>query len=415
MIDLIKIYRLPVTVDHLLSIPLLNFSLNAYTSGELNTKDQRAYYKDFTFTLNRHNNGKDDKRTLVGSLHKSWNDGKHNYNGFSFQNVVAVIKDLQDKIGIDPRKCRLNNIEFGVNVTVDFNPEELLRDLIHHLQSPFVRMNKGIGRSAEHMQYFIKIYNKGLQYSLPYHVLRIEIKVRTMDYLHSKGIRLYTLADLLDVNIHRQLADNILQRFNEILFYDTTIHMDSLPEKQQLILSNARVPDYWESLPSKSDRDYFLKQYKKIYNDNVKQDWKKIIGPMIKQKTEELISNAQTVHPPPKELSISLQHDCTLNDCIVEVSDSVKTVIQDLQPGSLHINKPSFSGNDLGNRQDYPKYNKVSDGRKTDVTVPEMIDKLDKVSDRVSSTSEDQHVNDHFKTKEQQKWAIAELENFFHD
>ena len=205
-----------------------------------------------------------------------------------------------------------------------------------HEGKPFIPMPQGIGKSCEHSQYFIKIYNKGAQFNLPENILRIENRVRTMDYLHSKGIYIRSLADLLNVHNLKLLGNNLLSRFNEILFFDSTIEIENLREKDQLVLLKARIPSHWTNLGNKSKVDQFRKKYNQLYNAHKKIDWKLLIGKEIK-KNLEIIYNTPLVC---SNIEHSLEYTQgllslpdykkMLNEPIVEVSDSVLSLNEKL-------------------------------------------------------------------------------------
>lgn len=178
MIDELKSYSLPVTIAQLLSNRHLDFPINAYETGERNNNNQTCKFKNQIITINKARN----TRKLRGSPHYFYNDGHHNYDDFSYPKLVKAICGLSITLEIDPGSTHLNGIEYGVNLITDFNPFEVLNDLIQHQGVPFYPIDLGVGMQSKHSQYRIKIYNKGLQNDLPYYVIRIEIHVNTMEY-----------------------------------------------------------------------------------------------------------------------------------------------------------------------------------------------------------------------------------------
>jgi hypothetical protein len=85
---------------------------------------------------------------ISGSLHKYWNNGYHNYNAFNLNHVLEVIKDLEMKFGIDPFNMRLENLEFGVNISLTYNPNVLLDNLVSFKKRSFDNM-KTFGQEEE--------------------------------------------------------------------------------------------------------------------------------------------------------------------------------------------------------------------------------------------------------------------------
>lgn len=323
MIDTVKSYKLPITIPELLNNQLFDFNKNVNETGEINNRNQSAEYKNIRITINKERK----VRKLKGSLHKFWNNGEHNYNDFSYADLVKAIINLADKIQIKPKDCKLNHIEFAVNLRTDFDPSDLIKDLVHHNGVPFNPMPDGNGKCCRHSQYSIKIYNKGLQYHLPYYVLRIEIKVNTMNYLLSKNILIRTLDDLMDLTKLRLLGKNLIERFNEILFYDSTIELEGLTKDELLILSNGRNPEYWAGL-DKNKTDQFRRCYKKLYSSSARRMWQQIVTPMIKDKLDELLSEEKLPMESPIESSIvddnrPINNINTPNETIADISDGV--------------------------------------------------------------------------------------------
>jgi hypothetical protein len=366
MIDFIKSMNVPVTVDYLLNHPFLEkFSVNAYDSGEENDNDQHCWYKDILFTINKVRK----VRKLKGSLHKYWNNGLHNYNDFNFSEVVGTINTLQHDFNIDPFKCKLNNLEFGVNLITEFDPTDVIKDLIQQGRVAFTPISKGIGVTCRHSQYTIKVYSKSFQYSLPYHVLRIEIRVEVMDYFRINSIKVSTLADLMDIEIHKQLGENLLKRFNEILFYDSTIEADSLSKNDQLILSMSRIPSYWMEEDNKNKRTTIRRKYNEIFSAHVKRDWKKIITPLIRNKLDDLIYDNTCDRKPILPLLITpiieehnVSKEQTPNERIVKISSGDSSSSLTESSDSQKTDQIRENESDTSHLTDSVRSNKISSG-----------------------------------------------------
>ena len=126
---------------------------------------------------------------LEGSLHTYSNDGLHNYNDFTPQQGIDVIRELEDRFKIDLERTVLNGVEFGLNIRIPFDCRLIFDNLICYKGLPFTPDKDGgdIFYSCVTKQFRIKIYDKGKQYKLPYNLLRFELKVTTMQYLRKKG------------------------------------------------------------------------------------------------------------------------------------------------------------------------------------------------------------------------------------
>lgn len=187
---------------------------------------------------------------MSGSIHKYWNSGMHNYNDFNVRDITDVLKDLQEKFGIDPKEMRLENIEFGVNVITPYNPNVFLDHLVVFKNHPFDRMRvygSGKGKVAELSQYIIKIYNKTLQYGLMNNVLRYEIKVKKMQYL-KQGVIYFS--DLLNTEFMQSVFANLISSFKDLVVTDQ-INKKDLSIKQREAFIKLNNPRAWEFMTPK--------------------------------------------------------------------------------------------------------------------------------------------------------------------
>ena len=74
--------------------------------------------------------------------HYFWNNGQYNLDDFYFQDVVQAIKRLQEVFKVDPTKCKVNNLEFAVNLSTDFDPDDFIKDLLYYLGNHFHPMTR---------------------------------------------------------------------------------------------------------------------------------------------------------------------------------------------------------------------------------------------------------------------------------
>lgn len=150
-------------------------------------------FRDLLLTV--HDSGRVE---VAGSLHKYWNHGAHNWNDFSRVDLWDTIHDFCGWLQVDPSECTLHNLEFGVNIPLPFSPPELLRDLLGYKTYSFGRVsvpNAGTYYQARTFDCYVKCYDKGAQYDRPGHLLRFEVKVKSMRFLSGANVR--TLQDLL--------------------------------------------------------------------------------------------------------------------------------------------------------------------------------------------------------------------------
>lgn len=205
--------------------------------------------------------------SLSGSLHKNFNLGEHNHNDFTFSRLCQTIDGLVQTLGIDANNSILNNIEFGVNIELPFSVSLILDNIITYKGR---RFSCEISKGKQYFQYIgsqsiIKIYNKGLQYSLSKNLLRFEIKVIKMQFLHQKGLNIWSLNDLKNIEFHAKIGELLKLTFEEILFEDPNINLNLLSTKEKLFYVSAINPNSW-LLPEKP----IAADYKRIQRNKTK-------------------------------------------------------------------------------------------------------------------------------------------------
>ena len=263
------------------SSPLLDFydTINL-TTGEMKTTNRNgnkvtpsknASYKGLEFKI--YDTG---TITIAGSLHKYWNSGAHNYNDFNTDAVFNVLSDLKEKFSINPDKCILKCLEIGINITPPIPTNEILDNCLLHKTKPFEyqkNSDEGKYKQVQHSQYIIKIYNKALHYKskgfdIENEIMRFEIKYTKMQKLNEKGI--FSLQDLLNYGLHN-FKDEVLNEWQNVLFYDNTIQIDCLSTKLKRAVLEYSNPNYWTGLlANKQTKNftYHKNQLKKIIKES---------------------------------------------------------------------------------------------------------------------------------------------------
>lgn len=277
LIDFIKIIIKELHPSILEANPLLDFfdTINL-TTGELKTKNRNgnkvtpsknASYKGLEFKIY-------DTGTIIlsGSLHKYWNNGAHNYNDFNIKAILWVMGDLRIKFGIEPEQCILKCLEIGINITPPTPSNEILDNCLLHKTKPFeyqINSVEGKYKQVQHSQYIIKIYNKALHYKskgfeINTEIMRFEIKYTKMQKLNEKGI--FSLQDLINYGLHN-FKDEVLNEWQNVLFYDNTIQIDPLSTKLKRAVLEYSNPNYWTGLLANNQTKnfhYHKNQLKKI-------------------------------------------------------------------------------------------------------------------------------------------------------
>ena len=201
--------------------------------------------------------------------HDTNNFKGYNGNQFRLKEIIEVRKHLQVLFKCNANQMVFQNIEFGINTEPNFNPQKFITGLLYHNGVMFEHKYKRAYGQVEHERFFIKIYNKGLQYCMNQSTLRIEIKVRKMIELVDTGIKTFA-----DINKHtlNKAFKQILRRFDEVMYYDKTMKIKTLTAKEKLLIPNYKNQSYWidDLLSQHRDRHKKrLKQFIEFNSDNL--------------------------------------------------------------------------------------------------------------------------------------------------
>ncbi len=269
MIDFIKAIIQDIDIALLKQNKLLNFcsEVNLET-GEVrknnrnNTKRStycNAFYNSLEFRI--YDSG---KVFLLGSLHKYYNKGEHNFNDFGIHELNEVLKDIKDKFNITPQQLKINQIEIGLNINPPYPTNRILKHCFRHGKESFKEVavsNKGKYMQAEYQQYYIKIYNKAQQHKNQGfdvgsdEILRFEIKYRKLERLKKYKIR--TLQNVLESGLD-SLAKELLEEWNKLLLFDWTI-----ASRSKLLLKYCN-PLFWDEVIANQS---LYKKHKRIFKD----------------------------------------------------------------------------------------------------------------------------------------------------
>lgn len=271
MIDGIKA-RLRSDLDKIRRNPRLEFKgTHSTKTGEVDLmKPPVALYKGLELVDN------DSYIEIKGSVHKFFNEGKHNYNDFSISDLHQALLQIQDELDVNLYNIQLVNIEVGLNLHTKDSPGTILNSFILHRGQRFQqrKLYNMHFKECIHSQYYIKVYDKGLQYSVNGNILRCEIKFRKMEKPNEMGIRV--LSDLMDINKIAKLSDLLYRVLGEILIGNITITPTGLSKKDRELFYRGHNPDYWASInPNSGDypggsMDVEFKRLQKIYERRFK-------------------------------------------------------------------------------------------------------------------------------------------------
>ena len=290
MNDFLKLLNVATDLKKLLANPILkNYWHTDVMTNDGDVKKETAEYLGLIFTV------KNENLQLAGSIHKYRNNGKHNYDDFSCKDAIEVIKGLCNDFEIDPYRTEVNNLEIGVNVILPFPVKLVLDNLITYKGDYFKpEVEDGMRYyQCKKKQFYIKIYDKSLQFNLPDNVLRFEIKVIRKQYFERYKIPIYWLSDLMNPDIYPPLAELLTATFNDILFNDNRININDLNDKEQIIYHRGSKPNTWEGKSKtereKKERQRFRAEFinlLKIHREE--EDFRGITLEKIRSKSREL-------------------------------------------------------------------------------------------------------------------------------
>lgn len=264
MLDYLKIRFDGIDYKKLLKSKKFDFKGNySVSTGEIYDLVLKARYHHCEIVIRK--TGEDTAYVqFSGSIHKMWNsihgldkfnNSREGFNGnqFNLENLLECRKILEELFDCKPEQMIFENVEFGVNAEIGFDPKLFLNGLLYHHSIPFESKFKEHYFKANHQQFKFKIYNKSSQYNLPNPVLRIELKFKKMIALKAMGIS--TFKDIT-VATFEKLSNELLKRFDEIMHYDYTIDKSSLGKNSTALISNYSNPRYWllELAPNHRDR-----------------------------------------------------------------------------------------------------------------------------------------------------------------
>ena len=277
MIDYIKINNLKIgsEIQNLLEF---KGKFNLITGEVLIDEKKSAHYLNMIFILNER------FAKVGGSLHKLYNGGEFNNDRFTFEKFQKVYEDLSRFISPDDF---INVLEFGVNIQTQFNPIDFIKHILSHAKTQFNKVSKpGMEYSeCEHSHYTIKIYNKGLQQPTGSNILRVEVRQERMQKLFPDGLKWSQLADLKTWEF---LGEVLKLKFSDVIYYDPSINLNQIPEKERRIIERGNNPIYWRDIKSNhADRERkqfqgLIKKYGSKFNN---------LPELISEEVSELVKS----------------------------------------------------------------------------------------------------------------------------
>ena len=216
----------------------------------------------------------ENRATIKGSIHKYFNileeNGEQNYNDFSYCDLKYALNNLNNTFSIDNEETHITNLEFGLNIDIDKDPQELIDNyILMYDNKPPNRNDKFYGKGDylefKTTDYSLKIYNKSKQNSLKNrNILRVELKITGARYL-KRHFNIYTLNDL-DRDRFKKLFNKLLEHFDKLLIVDSLTIENSHRIDEIVLFLNGISSSFWKHL-KKSKTSKVRNKFKNDFND----------------------------------------------------------------------------------------------------------------------------------------------------
>ncbi|MDC0102811.1 hypothetical protein OAI68_00170 [Flavobacteriaceae bacterium] len=199
---------------------------------------------------------------VSGSLHKYYNNGKHNYNQFSIKKAEIALKRLIEVTGLQLPYYKVRSVEVGVNLMPPIPSDDIINNALMYKRKPFEakhRNDEGNYIQVKLYEYLVKLYNKRLHYekqgyNIGHEILRFELKINKMRMLAK--YRVFTLEDLLN-NIGDIAKDILPKAWMEVMLYDPTMNKQT----KEKTIKYANV-NFWRGIAKERSYNY---HHRKLY------------------------------------------------------------------------------------------------------------------------------------------------------
>lgn len=242
---------------------------------------------------------------IENSIHKKFNNvvgnGGHNFNDFSYCDLVYVLGVLRQELGISLLDTHLTQFEFGFNIKLQHNPSQILKNniLMYKYKAPCVDpknlKNKKIKKFIFN-NYEIKVYDKSLQFGLKKDfnndILRIEVKYKSKKEFNKLGV--FSLEDFLNIETLQRVFFNFMLKIESLMIVDSYEGNSLMTKKESDFFVRCTNPNYWNQLHDNFHRNTVF-NYQVKFENLVKKysldNWKIEINDLLIKKFNELINN----------------------------------------------------------------------------------------------------------------------------
>ena len=253
-IDYIKARLKNLDISKLLESEKLDFKTEySRSTSEIDTTKYRAKLHFCEITIYE-----SERVMLTGSIHKMHNSIKNikasnyeltkdtykgfNGNTFYLDEIIFIRQYLCKILSTTADNIIFENIEFGINCNVSFDPKIFITALLFQYGKKFEFRYDENYAEVRHSRYKIKIYNKSNQYGMPNKTLRVELKITKSIELKKLGIK--TFADI-NTKTLTTAQELLLKKFDEVVYFDPTIRKKELRTKDKALIKLFRDVRYW--------------------------------------------------------------------------------------------------------------------------------------------------------------------------
>lgn len=265
-----------------------------FATGQITDFPKTAYHNNMNIKIT------ENKACIGGSVHKFYNIlegyGDQNYNDFSFCDFQYCIERVENSFKINREETLLTNLEFGINIDVEQDPQSLIDNhILMYKNKPPNRNEKFYGKGDylefQMSDYSIKIYNKSKHYGLKNrNILRVEFKIVRSRYLQ-KHFNIFSLGDI-DRDRFRMLFNKLLEHFDELMIVDSLLNKSLDRLDQMVLFETGRNPHYWKDLRNTQSyraRKKFKKDFEGMLIDNSLLKIQRCLKSLLIQKYQELM------------------------------------------------------------------------------------------------------------------------------
>jgi hypothetical protein len=241
----------------------------------------------------------DGKVVIENSLHKYYHE--NNSGDFYLSDIVKVVNYLSNKFKFKSSEAVIKKIEFGVNIQTEL-VKHVLKGLLTSKQQtyyPMIWKNKEYGKKCEFNQYRLKAYNKAIEVkihnkvSLPTETIRWEKAVVRMAHLHQRAtpIPIYTLADIIDPDKLKYLADDLCNAFKTTVKSALNFEYETLSTHEfgvLAVMQNNEIKAAMKELKGPSFKSY-ARSYKILSKETIS-TWQITFDELLRDKCKELLN-----------------------------------------------------------------------------------------------------------------------------